>query len=378
MRKLILLCALAAMLLSVGCWDLRVIDELALVMGIGVDIAEMDPEMLQFTFVHPVFDPQANDIRATKTITAYTLQQAVINLQHQTDQQPVLGKVDVFVFSEEAARNGSMHAVLIQFDQMRDIHPIAWICISRGVEAKDVINLKVPQQARVSIFLADMFTDNMLNGRLPRSDLTTYWTRHHTIGISPVIPVIELTGSGEEKTGILLAGLAVIDSSGKIKGYLSDSETIMYMLLTNDIKRGQFSTRLSIGKEKNRPVTAFVQSTSVKVRTKIINDKPVISIEVDVLMNGLHVDLTDSVLSGDIFRELEKALAKDIQGNMRRVIRKCQQWEVDIFGYGQHMRIQNYQWFQDKDWDTEFGKSEIHLEVSVNVKRAGALINPAY
>ena len=42
-----------------------------------------------------------------------------------------------------------------------------------------------------------------------------------------MVPIIGLTGEEEEKTGIILAGLAVVDERGRMRGSLSDTEMIM-------------------------------------------------------------------------------------------------------------------------------------------------------
>jgi Ger(x)C family germination protein len=378
MRKFITALLLLSLAFSPGCWDLRILEELALIFGIGVDMGQAQ-DTTQFTFVHPLFAQEAQDVRITKTITAYSLQQALINLQHQTDELPVVGKVSTFIFSEEVARNGNMHSILTEFDQLRDNNPNAWVCIVRGSEAKEVMNLNIAPQARISIFLTDMFTENQRNGRIPRSDVTTYWTRHYTSGISPVVPVIELTGTGSEKTGVLLAGVGAIDSSGKLKGFLNDAETSMYLLLTKNAMRGRFHTNVDLGQRRNSPVSAFVQRVSVKTKTAMVNDMPLINVKAEIDINDLYVGLgTNAVPSDQDLRQLETSLARDLQGNMLRIIKKTQQWETDIVGFGQHMRANHYDWFQKNNWESEFRKCQITVEVKVNIQRAGSLIKTEF
>ncbi len=367
------------MLSCSGCWDWRIIDELAVILGIGVDMVEEEPEQFLITFVNPIFEEEAEVVRNLTSVRGYSLAQALINLQHQRQQQPVLGKVDVIVFSEEAAQNGAMHQILRQFDQIRDKNPTTWICIVRGATAQDVINLSPPEQPRTAVLLGNMLRHNFSEGRIPEVSALTYWTIFNTRGITPVIPVIELTGMDEEQTGILLAGLAIIDEGGRLKGYLSDTETLMYMLITDNILRGRFSTRVDFGEQENRILTGFVQSNSTSVKSRIVQDKAVINIKTDIILTGINVDLLlDSHLNEDVFRELEQALARDFQGNMLQVLRISQACEADFVGLGQHVRVQHPEWFRGKDWGREFGQSTINVEVSVTIKRFGSLVNPNY
>ncbi len=378
-KKAVPVLLLLAMLISSGCWDWRIIDELAVIFGLGIDMVEEEPEQFEITFINPIFEEEAEEIRDITTIRGYSLAHALINLQHQRQQQPVLGKVDVLVFAEAAAQNGAMHQILRQYDQIRDKNPTAWICIISGATARDVINLSPPQQPRSAVFLANILTQNFTEGRIPEINAIDYWINYSTGGITPVIPIIELTGPEEEQSGILVAGLAIIDEDGRMKGYLSDTETFIYMLLTDNIQRGRFHTRVDYGDQENRILTGFVQSNVAGVQSRIVQDKAVINIKMDITLTGLNVDLLlDSHLKEEVFRELEQALARDFQGNILKVLKKSQECEADFVGLGQHVRIQHPQWFRGKDWPRAFGQSEINVEVNVTIKRLGSLLNPNY
>ena len=379
MKKVVTVLLLLAMLSCSGCWDWRIIDELAIIFGIGIDLVEEEPEQFQITFVNPIFEEEAEVVRNVTSVRGYSLAQALINLQHQRQQQPVLGKVDVIVFSEETAQSGAMHQILRQYDQIRDKNPRAWICIVTGTSAQEVINLSPPEQPRTAVLLANMLRHNFSEGRMPEVNALDYWIKYNTGGITPVIPVIELTGTGEEPSGILIAGLAIIDEDGRMKASLSDTETFFYMLLTDNIQRGRFHTRVNYGDQENRTLTAFLQSNATGVQSRIVQDKAVINIKMDITLTSLNVDLLlDSHLKEEVFRELEEALAHDFQGNILKVLKKSQVCEADIIGLGQHVRIQHPQWFRGKDWAQAFGQSEINVEVNVTIKRLGSLINPNY
>ena len=375
MKKILLLALILLMLIAGGCWDWRILEDLSIIFGMGIDPVADDPQMFEITFVNPVFNPDAEEKRTTKTVRGYSLQQTLFNLQHQKDQQPALGKVAVIVFSEEMARGDGMQRFMTQFDQLRENSPMAWICIVREASAQKVLNLNLPEQPRAAVFLADLLSQNYSEGRTPKSIASRYWTRLVTPGITPLIPLIELSGpEGEEPNGILLAGLAVMDDAGRMRGSLSDSETLIYKMLAGEILRSRFYTQIDFRDQENRVVTAFIRKSSSRVQTEIKGDKAVIDIQAEIILSGLTADLIlDSVLSEAVFRELEAALARDIQGNMLRVIKKTQEWESDIFGFGQLVRVQHSKWFDGRDWGGEYSESDIHVQVAVQIKRNGSM-----
>jgi hypothetical protein len=117
----------------------------------------------------------------------------------------------------------------------------------------------------------------------------------------------------------------------------------------------------------------------VEMKSSILRGKSVIDIKADITLDGLNVDLViDTQLKEEFFSGLEQSLASDLQGNIRRVLKKSQEWEADIVGLGQHVRVQHSKWFREKDWASEYRESEINVEVKVTVKRFGSLINPKY
>ncbi|MEW5786070.1 MAG: Ger(x)C family spore germination protein [Bacillota bacterium] len=369
---------LVILLFAGGCWDWRIIDDLAIIFGMGIDPVENEPEMLQITFVNPVFNPKAQEKSITRTLRGRSLQQTLFNLQHQKGEQPVLGTVAVIIFSEDAARGNGMQRTLMQFDQIRDNSPLAWLCIVREAAAQKVLNLNLPDEPRPAIFLADLLKQNYAEGRIPQITASTYWIKTYTPGITPVIPVIALAGpEGEEPNGILLAGLAVIDEAGRMRGSLSDTETLIYMMLAGDMLRGRFYTQIDFPDQTNLVITAFIEKSSSSVKTKIVDGNAVIEIKADLVLNGMNADLAqENILREDVFRELEESLARDIEGNMRRVIKKTQEWESDIFGFGQLVRAQNPQWFKEISWAREYSESDIRVEAAVKIKRLGTLANP--
>lgn len=379
MRKVMVIILIAAFLLMGGCWDVEVIDELAIVFGLGIDQDESDPEKIMVTINNPAFNTEAEEQVVRTTVSAYSVSQALLNAQLQRNKSLVLGKLSVIVFSEEAAENGAMHKVLIQLDQIREIDPSALICIVRDDSAQHALNVVPPVQPRAAVYLTELLDRNFNEGRAPRVFLFRYWFDYSTRGITPVIPVIELTGGKEEEEGFILAGLAAIDEQGRMAGQLTDTEIIIYIMLRDEIFRGRFYSHINFAEQKQRLVQGKIKKVDRKVITRIVNDKPVIDIKIMVEADLLDVDLVlESQLEEEVFRGLERALARDFQGNMMRLLRKTQEWETDIVGLGQFVRVHNHKWFRERNWAEEYKNSDINIEVEFRIIRIGTLLNPRY
>lgn len=377
MRIVLVVVLCFSLLFLSGCWDQLIIDELALAFAMGIDHVEGDPEMITFTMTNPAFYPEADAVTKKIVVQGYSLANAFFNMQRQRDRFLVLGQVNSMVFSEEAARSGLMNSIMREVDQSRDMNPNVNLTIVRGARALDVVYLEPPEENRVAVHLTNILERNFNAGMIPRSTASRYWFRHATKGIDPCVPVIEISGHEDEKTGIVIVGLAAFDAQGKMQGVLSDKEMIHYLILTNQSRRGRLATKLVIEGE-HRDISFFIKAIDVRIRTSIVDGKARIAISLNVDVDVINVEWDTDVLEQEVEEFIETALSRDIQGNALQIISKTQRWGTDIMGFGQYVRVQNPHWFRDKDWTQEYKKSLITLEVDVDVKRIGTLLNPRY
>jgi len=377
MKKVVLILLCFSLTFLGGCWDQLIVEELALVLSMGFDPDPEDPELFLMTVTNPAFSETA--IEETKKLSAkgYSLSNGFYNMQRQRDRLLVLGQVSTLIFSEEAAKNGLLNQILHEVDQQRDMNPNADILVVRGTTAQEVVQLEPVEEARVAVYLSNVLDRNCNNGLVPRISASGYWFRYSTAGLDPVVPVIELIGPGEQKNGVALAGLAAFDSQGKMKGVISDHQVVHFMMLTGQNRRGRFTTKLEID-GKHRDTSMYIKDVSTKIKSQVQDGSARIAISMEVDVDIINVRWDVNVVEEEADKKLESILARDIQGNALDMIRQSQAWGSDILGLGQYVRIQNPQWFRGKDWGKEYKNSDITLEVKVNVKRIGTLVNPLY
>ena len=196
MKKVLLLVLCLSLVLVGGCWDVLVVEELALAFAIGIDHDVNNPRRFILSMTNPTFsETSQSDTRKILT-ESYSLSNAFFNLQRQRERILVLGQITSIVFSEEAARSGLLHNIMRQVDQQRDMNPNVHLLIVRGHKAQDVIFMKPEENARVAVYLDKVMNTNFTAGEAPRISASRYWVSYSTAGIDPVIPVIELTGPG--------------------------------------------------------------------------------------------------------------------------------------------------------------------------------------
>lgn len=81
------------------------------------------------------------------------------------------------------------------------------------------------------------------------------------------------------------------------------------------------------------------------------------------------------------YLEIEEKFAKSFKNEIDNTIRILQEeYQLDIFGFGEHMERQAYDDFKKvKDhWNEEFSRAEINVDVIVKLRRAGLITNPVF
>lgn len=375
-RKLLVIGLCALLTLCSGCWDVRVVDDLALAFALGIDTVPDNPELIAITMTNPAFSPKAETSTAKTTVHGYNLINVFVNAQRQRDRVLVLGQVNAIVFSEEIARNGKMNRVLEDVDQQRDMNPNTMVVVVRESLARDVLQMEPPEETRVAVYLSRLLERNFEFGLVPEVTAADFWFRLSTAGIDPAVPVIEITGHEDEKKGILIVGVAAFDSTGKMKGIIGDSEIIHYLLLTRQPRRSRFSTKVDVGEQKSRPVSMYVKNVQRRIQTEFEDGRLAIKIFLGIDLDIIDIEADMDTLDEASIQELQTRLARDIQGNALDMLKKTQKWQSDPVGLGRFVRVSHPHWFRGKDWGEEYSKAKIELEVNVTLHRIGTLVDP--
>ncbi len=342
----------------------------------GIDHAE-DPEMFLLTVTNPTFSETAKEKTKKIATEGHSFANTLFNMQRQRGRLLVMGQVRTIVFSEEAARSGLMHRMLRDVDQQRDMNPNVYLVIIEGATAQDVIYLEPLEEARVAEYLTELLERNFESGHVPRITASRYWFRYSSHGLDPVVPVISLTGESGENRGLMISGLAALDSQGRMQGLFTEQEGVLLMLITGQNRRSSFTSQLYFEGD-HREISLLVEKATSKIRPSIEGGRARIAIQLFLDVDVIDVEMPLDALEQQVMKKIGSALAIDIQGNMLEMIKKSQDWGTDCFGLGQFVRIQHPQWFRSKEWSDEYCNSHITLEVKVNVRRIGALTNPQY
>lgn len=162
---------------------------------------------------------------------------------------------------------------------------------------------------------------------------------------------------------IKLTGLSVFKKD-KLVGWLSEDESKGYNYIIGNIKSTVGHITFNEGK-----TTVEVTNSKSKIKAYMLNKKPAISVEINIVQNvGAVIGTIDGSdeKTEDIIIEASKKKILDLCDS---VLKKTQEdLKTDIFGFGEviHRKYPDL-WKQLKeDWNNEY--VELPIKVSVNVK----------
>ncbi|MEN1990003.1 Ger(x)C family spore germination protein [Paenibacillus hubeiensis] len=377
--------------LLTGCWDRQELNELGIMLGLGVD---MEGELIKVSAQVVVPNEISNKSGGAKgtpvtqyQATAKTLFEAIQKLTEISPRQTFMSHIRVLVFGEEYARKQGIYDVTEALMREPSVRPDYYVLIARNTTATKVLDLLTPLD---NIPAEKIFSSLDVSAKTwaPTTTVTGDKLMDSMIspGIQPVITGIEVIGnsenSGSKDNISFIRSPARLSSTGlgifkgdKLIGWLTEEESKGYNYIRDNVVAtvGHVDCPSSQG-----VVTLKTLRSKTKRKAKIVGGEPVIHIKVKTISSIASVDCGMSIGAMAAIRALEKqsqeSLVELMQTSVNSVRRK---YHVDIFGFGQEVYHANPKYFQkiEKDWDKYFENLEVKFESNVQIKRVGALDN---
>ena len=164
--------------------------------------------------------------------------------------------------------------------------------------------------------------------------------------------------------------------NGKPAGFATIREVRDMLFVQGKIKNTELAVKRN---KKDKKFGYRVTSSKTKVTAKETNGTPKFHIKIKT--EG-YLESTDCLIDfkkESAFEGIEKAINNNMEEEIMRFINKSrEEYNADIFGFGELLREQDYKNFKKygADWDQGFAKSDIKITFASEVKRTGLRGNP--
>ncbi|MED4452256.1 Ger(x)C family spore germination protein [Metabacillus fastidiosus] len=386
---LVIITVISILIFLTGCWNRRELNQLAIVVGIGID--KVDDQFLVTT---QVINPgqiatQKSSIEKAPVImyqeTGDTVFEAIRKITTTAPRKMYASHLRMIVLGEEFAKDGIGEILDLLFRD-QEFRMDFYIMVAEGMRAEDILKVSTP---------LEKIPSNKMFNALETSQKE--WSATKAVTLHELVKTIVREGEALVLTGITVKGdkdlansmenlertvpngdlqitnLAVFKKD-KLIGWLDEMEGKTYNVLTNNEK----STTINLLCPQGGKVVYEVKNSSTDMKAEIRNGKPEIDLNVFVEGDIAEVQCDMDLTKEGTIEEIEKIYEKEAKSYFRNAISQIQQHhQADIFGFGEEIHRANPEiWRKIKgDWNEQFKYLPVNIKVQGEIKQIGTVEN---
>ncbi|WP_028782357.1 Ger(x)C family spore germination protein [Thalassobacillus devorans] len=381
-KILLILLTWSSLFVLSGCWDRVEINDLAIVLAVGIDKIEDDQIELTVQLAIPSqmgggkqqgsgSGGQGNKPTITKKASGTTIAEAASILQQRVPRRIFWGHNEVIVFGKELAGSGIREYVDF-FAHHPEPRLRSFIFVSEE-KASTVLEV-IPNIEQSSSQFARELARFQIGLKVTLKDLLKNISGESRAVALPRLEY-EFDNLNEKKGGLNINGTAVFKGD-KIEGYLSDKLTRGLLWVRNEV---HLATVSFVPENEERYMAFKLLRSNTQLHPEIKDGKWKMTISIttedDVIENQTNMVLTDP----KVVAELEKQLAGEIDERIELTLKKVQtEMQADVLGFAKAF-AQKYpdEWDQVKgNWEEKFTEVEIEVTSKAYIRRLGMSTKP--
>lgn len=383
MKKCIFVFLILIPLLT-GCWDKRELNEIGIVLAMGIDKVEDEYRVTAQVVVPSEVSTKTSTGRTPVILyqeNGETVFEALQKITKESPREVYTGHLRMLVLGEDLAEEGIAKSLEL-LSRYWELRSDFYVAIAKDKTAEELLNVRTTIE---NIPANEMF--NTLKTPEATSTSTNGFTLDELIA--------SLTSAGKESvlTGILVKGelekgsnkqnvesitpsvqikyddLAVFKKD-KLVGWLTERESRGYNAILNKVHNSVTAISCPKGGEATLEI---IQSDS-KMKGNINKGKPEVDVNIKVKGNVEEVECQINLNDQKTIVELEKNTEKQLEKTIMLTIETAQkQYKSDIFGFGEAIHRSNpKEWKKIKEqWDEEFSEMTANVKVDVKLVHTG-------
>ncbi|MCR4442676.1 MAG: Ger(x)C family spore germination protein [Peptococcaceae bacterium] len=368
-----------------GCWSRREINELAIVLGAGIDLAAEGQMRLTVQFAKPASFAGSGEGRgegvkgASWVVSAEgkTVDEAAKHLAWKVPRDIYWSHCIVLVLGEGMAKKG-IREVVDFFQRDREPRETMWVMAAKG-EAKDFLETFSTLE-NTSAQAAGLINKMKTGCPVQLRELAEMLSSE---GIQPVIPCAEAKyegispGQGQENAPafkqVEIAGAGVFKED-KLIGWLDDEETAGLCWLKAKPVREEVSVKSP--DEPDKKASVEIRRSKTRIKAQYDGNKLRYNIKITVEGDMVELQSREDVAEPARLKVLEMELGKTVETIIAALVAKAQhEFEADIFGFGEafHRQYKKEWRVLKKRWDKEFAQAEVNIDVEAHIREIGLM-----
>ncbi|SFI35106.1 germination protein, Ger(x)C family [Paenibacillus sp. UNC496MF] len=368
-RAAFLLAALSALLLLPACKDRMNLEDITLVLMMGVDL-DKDNHLVVYSS-SPVFSKEAKHKNEVTQVSALTLRDSRGPLDSRVSALISTGKLQSVLIGKKVLQQPDWVDLLDLFYRDSKTRNNARLVAVEGSVA-DIMYFAPPDKRRMSLHIAKLL-DTTYKRNLVEE--TTLWEMHRQLyerGRTPDMTIIR-----KNEREVVADSSALLNHEGRYVASIDLNESLMLQIVQDD-KKSDLSITLLLPEEQKKgsaintgAVSFYVLDVDRKMRTSYAGGRFRFDIDLE-----LPIRLTERLFAFDVDKHaagLEAQIDEQLKAKMDALVAKLQRNRLDPIGFGLYARAYQYRaWKKVQDnWGEAFGQAEVNLRVRTRIVDMG-------
>ena len=368
-RLLACLLGVAIALPLTGCWNYEGLDQLDIVVGIGVDY---DKENRLFNVSYDIADlagAEKKDGISSKMIHAQgkTLADAAANAKRNEANRLFFGTAHVLVLNQQLVREMGILAITETLLREGEYRETMYVVISQEKTAAEILERPEEMSSIMSVTLLDIISeDKDVTGTSLDTQLYQVYNVLNSTRKSILLPVLRRVERGENIVPDI-NGMAVIRGE-MLVGFLSPEQS-RYALFVEDKLDGGVIT-LSLSDTPTNDLAMKIFSNKTKKSYTYEENKITVNIKTDTSVCIVENQNSMDIMDKQITKQIEETAARMIEANIKSLVSTMQnEFNADVFGFGEMIyRKDQKLWNQlSPSWDEIYPTVEVEVSAKVEV-----------
>lgn len=367
-----------------GCWNSKELDELAIVMGYGIDTGA-DSGMIDVTAQIAILKSSSGGDTSggssgssggesywNITRTGSSIFSILRDYTHQSSRKLYSPHTQVLIYGEDLAKRG-VRDTLDFFLRDHETRTTIWLLVVKG-RASDIFDVKSKFSVDQSMNIAELVKAQANTSETPQIKILDFAKRLLSETTAPIAPLVQISNDGE-KPAIEVSGTAVFDQD-KMIGELDNAQTRGLLWALGQVQSGIVQINAP-GGSVDIEISNASSDTSVEML-----DNGNVKVHVTITASGNIGSQTGSetLTTPENVKILEQNFSQSITDEVYTCLDKAKELDADIYGFGD-MVYKKYpkQWESMKqNWGEIFKNIDFELEVKVAIRGSGRIVKPAY
>ncbi|MCD8511959.1 MAG: Ger(x)C family spore germination protein [Bacillus sp. (in: Bacteria)] len=391
MRKFLLsFFFIGSLLLSSGCMGKVEINDLAMVMAVGIDRNQENNNIILTTQIAKPGDVAGGNSSGESgepLWTVYgegkTIFEAIRNIARFSSRRVFWAHNMVIVINEEVARTEGLVDIIDFFNRNNQLRMRTWIVVSEE-KASEVVSTQTGLEIVPGMSIDNLFRYTDILAEAPRSDVMTLTASYLGEHTHPYLAMVKLRNRGldsesTEEFGSLpqveLSGTAIFNKE-KMVGKLTPKESRGFLWFIEPIQSSIIP--LTCPNEPGR-VSVELRDNHFQLEPKYVHGNvsfdAIVESEADLVELGCPTKLEHS----ELLDLLEKDVEAELQREIEMMLEKLQQeYKVDVLQLGRAFQGKfPKEWNKLKeDWDDIYPNVQVNISITVQLNNPLLLENP--